>query len=307
MLPPTVPQARTWMEPNRRSTSAMSGSIEPSTGSGACSETIGAERIAAGALLDAGKLGDAADVNDLFQRREFFGDPQPDVGRAGDDRGVGMLRIKLRQRLLARRRSKERAGIADEKIGLVVERVKRLQPRRGIAGEPIVGAAVADLERRVDDRPIAGAAAQIPRQHIVDFVAARAAVALVIVREQAHHDARRAKAALRAMQTRHRLLHRMQHAVFGEILDRDQFGAVELAEQRDARIDRLVSQAAIALAHDDDGAGAAIAFRAAFFGAGRSLLQTQPVQHGGARRKIRRAARVRPSLRNCRISGHDAA
>ncbi len=110
-------------------------------------------------------------------------------------------------------------------------------------------------------------------------------VALLIVGEQAHHDTRRAKTALRTVLTRHRLLHRMQHAVVGKILDGDQFGAVQLAEQRDARIERLVNEAAVALAHDHDGAGAAIAFSAAFLGAGRSLLQTQPVQHGGARGK----------------------
>ena len=67
----------------------------------------------------------------------------------------------------------------------------------------------------------------------------------------------------------HRFLHRMQRAVVGEILDGDQLGAVELAEQRDAGIDRLVDQAAVALAHDHHSAGAAIAFRAAFLGADR--------------------------------------
>ena len=64
----------------------------------------------------------------------------------------------------------------------------------------------------------------------------------------------------------------------GQILDGDQFGAVELAEQSDAGIDRLVDQSAVALAHDHDSAGAAIAFRAAFLGADRPLLQAQPVE-----------------------------
>jgi hypothetical protein len=58
----------------------------------------------------------------------------------------------------------------------------------------------------------------------------------------------------------------------GQILDGDQFGAVELAEQSDAGIDRLVDQSAVTLAHDHDSAGAAIAFRAAFLGADRPLL-----------------------------------
>ena len=153
-------------------------------------------------------------------------------------------------------------------IGFVVERTERFQPLRRIARKPIVCAGVADFERRVDDRPIAGAAAQISRQHIVNLVAAGAAAILVKVSEQAHHDAGRAEAALRAVLARHRLLDRMQYAAFGKIFDRDQFAAFQLAEQRDAGIDRLIDQAAVALARHDDGAGAAIALRAAFFGAG---------------------------------------
>ena len=84
----------------------------------------------------------------------------------------------------------------------------------------------------------------------------------------------------------HRFLHRMQRALVGEVFDGDQFGAVELAEQSDAGIDRLVDQSAVALAHDHDSAGAAIAFRAAFLGADRPLLQAQPVEQRGARRKF---------------------
>ncbi len=52
------------------------------------------ERKAVGRLFDLRQLGDAADMDDLFDRRELLGDPQPDVGRAGDDGGVGMLRDK---------------------------------------------------------------------------------------------------------------------------------------------------------------------------------------------------------------------
>jgi hypothetical protein len=40
ILPPTVPQARTWIEPNRRNTSAISGSIDPNTGAARASETV---------------------------------------------------------------------------------------------------------------------------------------------------------------------------------------------------------------------------------------------------------------------------
>ena len=110
--------------------------------------------------------------------------------------------------------------------------------------------------------------------------------------KQAHDDAGRAKAALRAVLARHHFLHRMQDPVVGEVLDGDQLTAIDLAEQRDARIDRLVDQTAVVLALDDNGASAAIAFGAALFGADRTLLQTQPIENGGARGKLGDADRT---------------
>ena len=221
----------------------------------------------------------------FLDRRELFGDPQADVGRAGDDGGVGMPRVKLGERLFVRRCGKEAVVVADKQIGAVVERAQRLPARRRVAAEAIVGAAVAGFQARVDDRPIAGAAAQIAGEHVVERLPVGRAAAFVVVSKQAHDDAGRAEAALRAVVARHRRLHRMQDAVIGEVLDRDQLGAIHLADQRDAGIDRLVDQAAVALAHQNDGAGAAVAFRAAFFGAGGALLEAQPVEHGGARGK----------------------
>ena len=140
-------------------------------------------------------------MDDLFERNEFFGDPQPDVGCAGDDARVGVLRIKLRQRLFACRCSKKRTGIADKKIGLVVERANGCQPRRGIAAETIVGRppqtsrAASTIGRYPVQRH------RFPASTSLIVVAARSAVAFVIMGEQAHHDTRRAKAALRAMLT----------------------------------------------------------------------------------------------------------
>jgi hypothetical protein len=81
----------------------------------------------------------------------------------------------------------------------------------------------------------------------------------------------------------------MQRAVLGEVLDRNQLGAVDLAEQRDARIHRLVHQTAVAFARDNHGAGAAIALGATLFGAGRTLVKAQPIEQRRARRKPRDA------------------
>ena len=73
-------------------------------------------------------------MDDLLDRGELLGDPQADIGRAGDDRRIGMSRIELRQGLLARRCGKKGAIIPDEEIGLVVERTERLQPRGARSG-----------------------------------------------------------------------------------------------------------------------------------------------------------------------------
>ena len=271
---------------------------------GAGERNDGAEFKTRRAFFDGAKLGHAADMNDLLQRRELLGDPQPDIGGAGDDGGVRVFHIELREGLLAGRRGEERRFIADEHIRLVVERAERLQPRRRLACELIVGAGLADFDRRIHDRPIAGAATEIAGQHVVDGVAAGTAIARMIVREQAHHDAGRAEAALRAMQARHRFLHGMQRAVLGEVFDRDQLCAVDLAEQRDAGVNRLVHQTAVALARQHHGAGAAIALRAALLGAGRALLKAQPIKQRGARRKLLDAHAVAASDKLQGVSGH---
>ena len=58
-----------------------------------------------------------------------------------------------------------------------------------------------------------------------------------------------------------------------EILDRDELGPVDLAEQQDAGIDGLVMHPAAAHPAESHGAGAAIALGAAFLGADATLLK----------------------------------
>jgi hypothetical protein len=65
-----------------------------------------------------------------------------------------------------------------------------------------------------------------------------------------------------------------------------------------------MDQATIALARHDDGARAAIAFGAALFGAGRSFLQAQPVEQGGARRKMVETDAAAASQKMQGASGH---
>ena len=120
-----------------------------------------------------------------------------------------------------------------------------------------------------------------------------------------HHEAGRAEAALRAVAIDHRLLHRVQfvtlHRVEAragvQIFDREQGLAVERRQELDAGIGRGQAQPADDFRRarlrrprqlaDDDGAGTAIAFVAAFLGADAARVFAQPVEH---RARGRRAA-----------------
>src|SRR5438105_2110782 len=137
--------------------------------------------------------------------------------------------------------------------------------------------------RGLDDRTIAGAAAQVARQRVVDIAPSRPARRLV-EREQRHHEAGRAKAALRAVALDHRLLHRMQSAVLAaQAFDGDKRLAVERWHELDARIDSAIAQRAVVDFRRDNGARAAIAFGAAFFRARASAIFAQVLKHGARR------------------------
>ena len=73
-----------------------------------------------------------------------------------------MLCAELRQRCFTRWRSKKRCRIADKQMGLIVDRAKCVEPLAGRACEAIGGGVGANLERRIYDRSISGAAAQVP-------------------------------------------------------------------------------------------------------------------------------------------------
>ena len=100
--------------------------------------------------------------------------------------------------------------------------------------------------------------------------------------EQAHHDPGRAEPALRGVRVDHRLLQRMQVSALGEILDRDELGAVELAEQQDAGVERLVGERAPFKPRQDNGARAAISLGAALLCSPRSHVLPQPIEDGRA-------------------------
>jgi hypothetical protein len=148
------------------------------------------------------------------------------------------------------------------------------QRRRGLLEHLLAG---------IQDRPVAGAAAQVARQVVGDLLAGGGRLAVPrAAGRQRHHEARRAEAALRAVAGHHRLLRRMLPA---EVFHRQQRMAVQRGQELDAAVDRLPGQiarlAAFLQAADQHGAGTAVAFVAAFLGAGAAGMLTQPAQHRG--------------------------
>jgi hypothetical protein len=101
------------------------------------------------------------------------------------------------------------------------------------------------------------------------------------VRPGRHGDARRAEAALGGITLGQQVLHRMRRAVgAAQSLHRTDRHPMQLAEHRQTGIDRRAVALRLFQHH---GAGAAIAFRAAFLRAGQRRRAAQPVQqrHGG--------------------------
>ena len=93
---------------------------------------------------------------------------------------------------------------------------------------------------RLDDRLVAGAATEIALQRLFDLAPGSGLSVRQPEAVERHDEARRAEAALRAVTIDHRLLHRMQRAVLGrQMLDGDDMGGIQRADETDAGIDRL--------------------------------------------------------------------
>ena len=126
----------------------------------------------------------------------------------------------------------------------------------------------------LDDVLIAGAAAQIRRQHVEQIVVADIRLALEHADRQ-HQEARRAEAALQAVVIHEGLLHRMQFVAVGQTLDGANFLAVGLHREHQAGAHRL--------AVDDHRAGAANAVLAADMGAGLPAILADGVDQRAPR------------------------
>ena len=160
---------------------------------------------------------------------------------------------------------------------------------------------------RIQNGAVARAATQIARQFISQLLTRRLRALLLVMlvgRPQRHHNAGRAKAALRAMAVHHGLLHGVQilsrrlastgalacplgRALAFEIFHREQRLAMQAWQKLDAGVDGLQLQAVDRLGitrlsqlANHHSAGAAVPFVAAFLGACAVRIFAQPLQHG---------------------------
>ena len=144
----------------------------------------------------------------------------------------------------------------------------------------LVGAGIArGLQSGGDDGAVAGAAAEVAAE-IGENRAARCVWRVLIQREHRHNEAGSAKAALRTVLFDERALHRVEFAIRREVFDREQLLAVERADKRDATVDRAIGERAVFHRRHHHGASAAVAGRAAFFGAALAPLLAQVIQNG---------------------------
>ena len=207
-------------------------------------------------------------------------DEEPKVGAAGEDRCLRVLHKEFGE-------LRNRAGNKELSSGRFDER--RAAGQRGevhracrIFGS-LVDRELAHALARREDRPVAGAAAQVSG-HRVAQASVVGRQAIFIMRIERHHDSRRAEAALRAVALDHGLLHRMQLITAFQRFDGDQLAAIERTDEENAaRRGEVGHRAGRAELGEDDGAGAAVAFGAAFLRAGEPAALAQPGEHGARR------------------------
>ncbi|MOA05927.1 hypothetical protein D3C78_1255400 [compost metagenome] len=158
----------------------------------------------------------------------------------------------------------------------------------GLAGVELVWLlGAAGLLGGFQDRPVAGATAEVAGQCFVGLGMIRC-IAVLLQGKQRHHEAGGAEAALRAVALDHGFLHAVQFTLVLEVFNADQLFAVQGRHEGQARVEAAIANvfAAVIIGlqfADHHGAGAAVTAGAAFFGAGFAHMVAQIIEHGQVR------------------------
>ena len=250
-----------------------------------CERHLSANAPAFGVVLNRAQFADLAEVDDVLRMGKILVDLKTNFGAAGQQRCLRVLQQVVGQRSHALGRKKGPALFRLEHGRLLAGKAQLLQQFEvgAVVQAQLFSRCNARLERGIDDRFVAGAAAQIAAQRIIDLSACGPGDRLQQT-GQAHHDAGRAKTALRAMTLGHGLLHRVQLAVGAlQAFHRLDRLAIQRGHQLQATVDAGVSyrRAVGVELTDQHNAGAAVAFGAAFLGAGAVQMLAQVIKHRG--------------------------
>ncbi|MNO83021.1 hypothetical protein D3C76_743110 [compost metagenome] len=210
-------------------------------------------------------------------------DFQREVGATGQQPGFGVRAVEVGQ--VRHGQGHQATFVATVELADVLGG-NSLQARDGLRFariELIAAGLAAGLFGGSEDRPVAGAAAEVAGQGFLSLVQIRC-VAVLLQGEKRHDKARCAEPALGAMAVGHGLLHAVQLALVLEVFDADQLLAMQGRDERQARIQAAVAdmRAAVVIRGqlaDHHGTSAAIAAGTAFFGAGFTQVLTQVLEH----------------------------
>ncbi|MNC30261.1 hypothetical protein D3C75_785410 [compost metagenome] len=212
----------------------------------------------------------------------LLGDLQRQVGAAGQQAGLRVGPIDFRQLVQRLRQQAAPLATLQRGIALAGDDLQRGQGFGFMALEAVGLSLCAGLFGGGDDRPVAGAAAQVAGQRI-DRLRAVVSGAALLQGKQRHDETRCAEAALAAVAVGHRLLHAMQMPRLTEILDGDQLLAVQGGHEGQAGVQAAIAQPRAVGGRvrlgDHHGAGTAVARRTALLGAAAAEMAAQVFEH----------------------------
>ena len=170
MLPPIVPALRTCSPPKRRISSSSWGESAASARRTSTWLAIAPMRRCVALVVDLAQRLAAAEIDDRGRALHALGHPEPDIGRARDQHRVRMLRDELGQR---RRRSPARGSCGRPRPAPAsrrrpARRAARRWPAPPAASRAAAGHPGTSRSAARDDRLVAGAAAEIAGQRILD-------------------------------------------------------------------------------------------------------------------------------------------